>query len=126
MLQESESLQTNPVYVTMSKESIPRRASASSELSAVSLKIASKTSECQQQQIPLDEMDADKKESPEQYNLTIGFDEINENNSNTNNEVSVLTYVRNSKGTYVFLAKSYYICTWEILHVNKMLALHTK
>ena len=106
MLQESENLHTNPV---MSKESIPRRASASSELSAVSLKIASKTSECQQQQIPLDEMDTDKKESPEQYNLTIGFDEINENNSNTNTEVSVLTYVRNSKGTYVFLAKSYYI-----------------
>ena len=114
MLQESENLQTNPVYVTMSKESIPRRASASSELSAISLKIASKTSECQQQQIPLDEMDADKKESPEQYNLTIGFDEIppvNENNSNINTEVSVLTYVRNSKGTYLFLAESYYICT---------------
>ena len=100
MLQESENLQTNPVYDTMPKESIPRRASASSELSAVSLKIASKTSECQQQQIQLDEIDADNKESPEQYNLTTGFDEINENNSNINTEVSVLTYVTLKVHTY--------------------------
>ena len=91
---ESENLQANPVHITMDKESIPHQSSANGELCAVSLKAANKTSDNQPQQISLA---TDEKESLQQYNLTTGFDEINENNNKVNDEVSVLY----SKGKYL-------------------------
>ena len=94
---ESENLQANPVHITMDKESIPHHNSANGELCAVSLKAANKTSDNQPQQIPLTEIDTDEKESLQQYNLTTGFDEINENDHKVNAEVSVLY----SKGKYL-------------------------
>ena len=78
----------------MDKESIPHHSSANGELCAVSLKAANITSDNQPQQIPSAEIDTDEKESLRQYNMTTGSDEINENNNEVNDEVSVL----NSKG----------------------------
>ena len=76
------------------KQSIPHQTSASEEQYAVSLNAVNSAAEKQQQQqqVPLveyAEIDNKKSSSPQQYNLTSGYDEISDNNSTDRKEVSL-------------------------------------
>ena len=75
------------------KQSIPHQTSASGEQYAVSLNAVNSAAEKQQQQqVPLleyAEIDNKRSSSPQQYSLTSGYDEINDNNSTDRKEVSL-------------------------------------
>ena len=79
------------------KQSVPHQTSASGEQYAVSLNaINSAAEKQQQQQVPLveyAEIDNNKNKSPQQYNLTSGYDEINDNKSTDRKEVSLRNYL---------------------------------
>ena len=75
------------------KLSVPHQASASEEQYAVSLNAVNSAAEKQQQQqVPLveyAEIDNNKNNSPQQYNLTSGYDEINDDKSTDRKKVSL-------------------------------------
>ena len=75
------------------KQSVPCQSSASEEQYAVSLNAVNSAAEKQQQQqVPLveyAEIDNNKNNSPQQYNLTSGYDEINDDKSTDRKEVSL-------------------------------------
>ena len=75
------------------KQSIPHQTSASGEQYDVSLNAVNSAAEKQQQQqVPLleyAEIDNKRSSSPQQYSLTSGYDEINDNNSTDRKEVSL-------------------------------------
>ena len=79
------------------KQSIPHQCSASGEQYAVSLNAVNSAAEKQQQQqVPLveyAEIDNNKNKSPQKYNLTSGYDEINDNRNTDSKEVSSLSNV---------------------------------
>ena len=79
------------------KQSVPHQTSASGEQYAVSLNAVNSAAEKQQQQqVPLveyAEIDNNKNNSPQQYNLTSGYDEINDNKSTDRKEVSLCNYL---------------------------------
>lgn len=77
-------------HLSKPQESVPHYADA------VSFKTFTNTSEKQQQHIPLveyAEVDYSMNKSPQQVNLTNGYDEINESKIEVNTEVSVETCV---------------------------------
>ena len=75
------------------QQSIPHHTSASGEQHAVSFNAVNSAAEKQQQQqIPLveyAEIDNNKNNSPQQYNVTDGYDEIKDNGNTDSKEVSV-------------------------------------
>ena len=75
------------------KQSIPHQTSASGEQYAVSQNAVNSAAEKQrQQQVPLveyAEIDNNKSSSPQQYNLTSRYDEINDNKTTDRKEVSL-------------------------------------
>ena len=77
------------------KQSVPHQTSASGEQYAVSLNAVNSAAEKQQQQqqqVPLveyAEIDNNKNNSPQQYNLNSGYDEINDDKSTDRKEVSL-------------------------------------
>ena len=76
------------------KQSVPRQSSASEEQCAVSLNAVNSAAEKQQQQqqVPLveyAEINNTKNRSPQQYNLSSGYDEINNNKNIDRKEVSL-------------------------------------
>ena len=83
------------------KQSIPHQSSASGEQYAVSLNAVNSAAEKQQQQqqqVPLveyAEIDNTKSSSPQQYNMTSGYDEINDNKTTDRKEVSLYDIIDN-------------------------------
>ena len=74
------------------KQFIPHQTSASGEQYAVSLNAVNNTAENQQKQAPLveyAEIDNNKNKTPQQHNLTSGYDEINDNRNTDSKEVSL-------------------------------------
>ena len=73
------------------KQSIPHQTSASGEQYAVSFNAVNYAAESQQKQAPLveyAEIDNNKNKTPQQYNLTSEYDELNGNRNTDSKEVS--------------------------------------
>ena len=80
------------------KQSTPHQSSPSGEQYAVSLNAVNNTAENQQQQVPTveyAEIDNNKNKTPQQYNLTNGYDELNGNRNTDSKEVSIIHYCYN-------------------------------
>ena len=81
------------------QQSIPHHTSASEEQYAVSFNVVNSAAEKQrQQQVPLveyAEIDNNKNKSPQQYNVTSGYDEIKENRNTDSEEVSLHYIIKN-------------------------------
>ena len=88
------------------QQSVPHHTSASGEQYAVSFNVVNSAAEKQQQQqVPLveyAEIDNNKSKSPQQYNVTSGYDEINDNKTTDRKEVSL--YYNFENGGHIIYA----------------------